>query len=195
MPRATTDVALVTQAQSGDLLAERELVARYRFLVITIINREGFFSRSGTQDDLMQHGYIGLLAAIRTYNLGRGAKFKTYAATCIRNEIVSALRSEHTKKHGALTIAQSLDGMAGDGESIELTDEFAPTPEERMLAAEYAGQLMRFIESELSDLEKEVFIRYARGYSYSEIAHQLGKTPKAVDGTLQRVRKKMTLRG
>jgi len=190
--RTTTDETLALQAQHIDPMAEEELVRRYRFLVLTIINREGFFSTIGTQDDLVQFGYIGLLAAIRTYRPDMGASFRTYASTCIRNEIVSALRSESSKKHGTLTGAYSLDEASDTQDSASLMDTGRPTPEERLLAAEYSRQLATFVSTRLTEREREVFFRHARGYSYSEIALQLDITTKAVDGTMQRVRKKMS---
>jgi len=186
--RHLSNEMLVTRAQKGDELAEQELVARYSFLVATIMNREGFFSQMGTQDDLMQCGYIGLLHAIRKYRPGMGAAFKTYASTCIRNEIVSALRAEQSKKHETLTTASSLD----DEIETVCLDARESTPEERLLAADYSEQLALFMETKLTEREREVLKRHARGYSYSEIALQLGTTPKAVDGAIQRVRKKMT---
>ncbi|MCL2492374.1 MAG: sigma-70 family RNA polymerase sigma factor [Coriobacteriia bacterium] len=191
MARPQTDEALVLRAQRDDMDAEQELVSRYSLLVATIISREGLISRTGTQDDLVQHGYIGLLSAIRTYRLDMGAAFKTYASTCIRNEMISALRSESSKKHGTLTTAASIDDENGTENHQVLSDTAQLTPEERLLALDYSRQLSTFIETKLTEREREVLVRYARGYSYSEIAFQLGITAKAVDGAIQRVRKKM----
>ena len=192
MVRSEHDEALVAQAQHDDLAAEQELVARYSLLVATIISREGLISRTGTRDDLIQHGYIGLLAAIRTYRSDMGASFKTYASTCIRNEMISALRSESSKKHGALTTADSIDDDAHPPCVHDLHDSLQLTPEERLLALDYSKQLSRSIEDKLSVREREVLSRYTRGYTYSEIALQMGITTKAVDGAIQRARKKIT---
>ena len=50
------------------------------------------------------------------------------------------------------------------------------------------------IESELverlSKLEREVYFRYVSGDDYRQIAVKLGKSPKAVDNALQRIRSK-----
>jgi RNA polymerase sporulation-specific sigma factor len=189
--KETVERALVVRAQKGDTIAEAELVAHYRFLVATIISRERFFLQTGTQDDLMQHGFIGLLRAIRSYQYGRNASFKTYASTCIRNEIVSALRSESSKSHGALTTAQSLDDDRMPDLRKDLLDTYRLTPEERLLTLEYSQRLTDFINTKLTGLEREVHIRHAQGYTYGEIALQLDTTTKAVDGTIQRIRKKM----
>ena len=191
MARQDSDEALVARAQRDDEPAERELVARYTFLVATIINREGLFSRAGTHDDLMQFGYIGLLSAIRTYRSGKQTTFRTYASTCIRNEMVSALRSEASIKHGTLTSASSIDADDDTQTQTAVLETTEPTPEEWVLASEYSARLASFIADELTERERAVLKGYARGYSYSEIALQLGITPKAVDGAIQRVRRKM----
>ena len=191
MARAASDERLARLAQAGDEAAEHELAARHRFMVATIINREGFYSHAGSRDDLIQHGFIGLLAAIRSYRPDRNTMFRTYASTCIRNEIIGALRSERAAKNASLTGADSLD-MVDDEGSTQLPDTCEPTPEDRLLSKEYAEQLAIFITTRLTEREREVLAGYARGYSYAEIAHQLSISTKAVDGAIQRVRRKMT---
>ena len=39
-------------------------------------------------DDYLSAGYIGLLQAIRNFDVNRGIAFSTYAVTCIRREII-----------------------------------------------------------------------------------------------------------
>ncbi|MCC8167960.1 MAG: LuxR C-terminal-related transcriptional regulator, partial [Clostridiales bacterium] len=46
---------------------------------------------------------------------------------------------------------------------------------------------------ELSEMEKSVLRRYLNGENYSEIAQVLGKSPKSIDNTLQRIKKKVRL--
>ena len=46
-----------------------------------------------TEDDLLGAGYEALVAAARTYDASREASFKTYATTCIRNAMVTEIRT------------------------------------------------------------------------------------------------------
>ena len=46
------------------------------------------------QDDLISIGTIGLIKAINTFNVGKGARLATYAAKCIDNEILMYFRNQ-----------------------------------------------------------------------------------------------------
>ena len=43
----------------------------------------------------------------------------------------------------------------------------------------------------LSDLEKEVLVRYMEGKSYVEISQEMGRHVKSIDNALQRIKRKL----
>ena len=43
----------------------------------------------------------------------------------------------------------------------------------------------------LSDLEKEVLVRYMEGKSYVEISEEMGRHVKSIDNALQRLNRKL----
>lgn len=180
---------LLRQAQQGVEESERELVIMHAPLVDVIVRRENLYASGHTVDDIMQHGYIGLIKAIRTYQPTHNTHFRTYASTCIRNEIHSLIRSSHTYRRRAMDRYISLEDEV-DGVQIELADE-GPSPEEELLAREYSKRMSDFAEQELSALEHSILTRFAAGYSYEEIAFQLNVSPKSIDNGLQRIRAKM----
>lgn len=180
---------LLEQAQEGVREAERELIITNAPLVDMIVRRENLFASGHTVDDIMQHGYIGLLKAIRTYQPTHNTHFKTYASTCIRNEMLSLVRSSHSQRRRAMDRYISLEDEI-DGVQIELADE-RPSPEEELLAREYSKRMSEFAEQELSALEQSILTRFSAGYSYEEIAFQLNVPPKSIDNGLQRIRAKM----
>ena len=45
--------------------------------------------------------------------------------------------------------------------------------------------------AELTELEKQVLVRFLDGLSYTDIADELGKSVKSVDNAIQRVKKKV----
>ena len=47
------------------------------------------------------------------------------------------------------------------------------------------------MEEELTELEKQVLVRFLDGLSYTDIADELGKSVKSVDNAIQRVKKKV----
>ena len=93
---------LVRIAQGGDeseaMRATEKLLVINRGLVRTIVLR--FRDRGMDIEDLMQIGTIGLLKAVRSFDLERGTCFSTYAVPMIFGEIRRALRDEGPIKVG-----------------------------------------------------------------------------------------------
>ena len=72
-----TDEALCQSAARGNPQAESELTVRYGRLVRACARP--LFLAGGDGEDLIQEGMMGLLTAIRTFDPGRDATFRTYA--------------------------------------------------------------------------------------------------------------------
>ena len=93
---------LIVMAQSDDAaLRERateELVLLNNGLVRTVAMR--FRERGIDLEDLMQIGTIGLIKAVRSFDLDRGTLFSTYAVPMIFGEIRRTLRDEGMIKVG-----------------------------------------------------------------------------------------------
>jgi len=173
------ETARVRRARGGDEAALAALIARFmpvirRMARIAVCPGLDF-------DDAVQEGYIGLFHAVETYEEeGSRASFSTYAAVCIRNAVVAARRTAGRKKHQALSGALPLDEQGT-----------APSPEELAILKEQVREAMKKIDTKLSGFEKEVLLLSLRGQSYTQIAAELAKTPKAVDNALVRVRRKL----
>jgi hypothetical protein len=56
-----------------------------------------YYANCIDQDDLISVGTIGLIKAINTFNIGKGARLATYAARCIDNT-TTAVRPQAAKK-------------------------------------------------------------------------------------------------
>lgn len=176
-------------AVSGESGAEDALARRYVRLVR--ICARPYFLIGGDSEDLLQEGMLGLLMAMREYDPGKGASFHTYAETCIRNRIQSAIRSASRKKHAPLNDGVSLDYVLSD-ESQSLGDQFiSRSPEEQVLARETEKELISASAERLSDLEARILSLYLDGLSYQEMAAETGRDTKAIDNAVQRIRKKL----
>ena len=77
--------------KDGDLKARNVLIERNLRLVAHIVKK--YYTAYKDQDDLISIGTIGLIKAIDTYNTDNGARFATYACTCVKNEILMYFRS------------------------------------------------------------------------------------------------------
>lgn len=83
--------------QQGDEEARVILIEHNLRLVAHVIKKFDFVGEE--QDDLISIGTIGLIKAITTYKQGKGTKLATYAAKCIENEILMALRAAKKLKN------------------------------------------------------------------------------------------------
>ena len=86
-----SDEVLCAQVASGDRIAEEMLAMRYTRLVR--VCARPYFLAGGDSEDLIQEGMVGLLFAIREFRLDRGVSFRTFAETCIRNRLLSAIKA------------------------------------------------------------------------------------------------------
>ena len=86
---------LVQKYRSGDRSARDELINHNMRLVVHIAKK---YSQGADVEELVSIGAIGLIKAVENYTPGRGTHLATFAAKCIENEILMALRK--TKKFG-----------------------------------------------------------------------------------------------
>lgn len=136
-------------------------------------------------DDLVQEGMIGFLSALNSYREGSGARFATYANTCMLNSMRSAVRAAVRDKRTAQG-----GTVLWEGEAQQVTDP-VPGPEDSAIAAEGVRKIKDIIDHKLTGLERNVVLLYLSGYGYHEIARQLQVNDKTVDNALMRVRRKL----
>ncbi len=82
--------ALLRKAQNGDQAAMDALVTGNLRLVLSVIQR--FAGRGESMEDLFQVGCVGLIKAIRNFDVSLGLRFSTYGVPMISGEIRRFLR-------------------------------------------------------------------------------------------------------
>ncbi|MBQ6846091.1 MAG: sigma-70 family RNA polymerase sigma factor [Oscillospiraceae bacterium] len=87
---------LFLAAQAGDNDACEKLIQKNAALVCSIVKR--FLGRNVDYDDLYQLGCLGLLKAIRSFDVSLGNQFSTYAVPKISGEIRRFLRDDGSVK-------------------------------------------------------------------------------------------------
>lgn len=146
----------------------------------------------GETDDLIQEGMIGLFKAIRDYQ-PKDAAFYHFAKLCIERQMYTAVEASRRKKHAPLNSYVSLyDDFGGDGAVLAdvLSGGADENPEHLLIDREGARQKLMALAQTLSKMEKQVFDYMLEGLNYRQIADQMGKSPKAVDNAIQRMKKK-----
>ena len=170
-----SDEELAVSAKT-DKTAVTELIARYICSVEFLANKYC----PAAADDLMQEGFMGLLKAVKTYDPQKNIKFVTYAAVCIKNKMLSAI-----KKNSMIT----------DIPEEKIEDKFLHDPEEIpeniVIQNERMSEIYEKISSALSEQEWQVFQLFLTGMSYNQMALNLGVSVKTVDNAMQRVRRKL----
>ena len=78
--------------EGGDESARQKLISHNLRLVSHIVRK--YYSGSKSSEDLVSVGVIGLVKAVDSFRISAGAKFATYAAKCIQNEILMYFRSQ-----------------------------------------------------------------------------------------------------
>ncbi len=110
--------ALFELAREGDEEARQKLILHNLRLVSHMVRK--YYSTAKNQEDLVSIGTIGLIKAVDSFNIRNGAKFATYAAKCIQNEILMFFRSQK-KLTSEVSIHETID-VDRDGNPLTYID-------------------------------------------------------------------------
>ncbi|MBO5046481.1 MAG: RNA polymerase sporulation sigma factor SigK [Clostridia bacterium] len=132
-------------AKGGDKRAKDLLIKHNMRLVAHIVKK---YSGAADTDDMISVGSIGLIKAINTFEVGRGARLATYTARCIENEILMLIRAG--KKHRNTVSLSDPVGTDKEGNELTLMD----------LLAEKEDVVFGSVEQKIV---QEKFVRQIRG--------------------------------
>lgn len=105
-------------AADGDEDARGKLILHNLRLVSHIVRK--YYSGAKSPEDLVSIGTIGLVKAVDTFNVKNGARFATYAAKCIQNEILMHFRAQK-KLSAEISINETID-VDRDGNPLSYID-------------------------------------------------------------------------
>ena len=128
--------------KNGDNEAKNILIERNLRLVAHIVKK--YSERCAETDDLISIGTIGLIKAITTFDMDKGARLATYAAKCIDNEILMHFRAE--KKRSADVSLQEPIGRDKDGNEVSLIDKLYDEDENVFDKVDLKMQVKRLYE-------------------------------------------------
>ena len=83
--------------------------------------------------------------------------------------------------------------MGEEGKSLAetLPTDSMDNPEQLVIAQENLAQFWEELKGRLSPMEREVLDAYLSGQNYRQIADEMGKSPKAIDNALSRIKAKI----
>ena len=173
---------IIQQAKNGDEQAIEQIVSQYKGLVRSYANK--FFLVGGDKDDLLQEGMLGLFYAITNYDETKGS-FPSFVKLCVLRQILDAVRSDSGVRNKPLSNSVDINAIKDYADGS--------TPLETLIEKEYFAKIMDLIATILTPVERQVLTLFAEGFSYDEIMSKTGKSYKAIDGALQRARKKLQI--
>lgn len=190
-----TDEQLLCDYKNGNQEIMDYLMVKYKSMVRK--KARAMYLLGGENEDLIQEGMIGLIKAVRDFDVTQKASFSSFAELCVSRQMYSAIEASNRKKHLPLNSYVSLyedSEEVGEGRSLPLIDTIESSkendPEVLYFGKEYTEAFAEQLKELLSPLENHVLYLHLMGTDYRTIAELLGKSPKSVDNALQRIKTK-----
>ena len=188
-----SDEDVIKLIRSGDKNALDYIMNKYTNVVNIKVSK--YFIIGAEKEDIVQEGLIGLYKAVKSFDMEKDNSFKTFANLCIERQLITAIKTSNRQKHMPLNSYLSLNMSAyEDEESDTVIDVFDSNsiedPLDTITKKEYYIEIENAIDKSLSNFEKKVLNRFAKGESYVQIADKLNTPVKSVDNAIQRIRKK-----
>ena len=177
---------LVVQSKAGDEEATELIFEACRDMLKSKANL--YFMVGADRDDVLQEGMIGLMYAIRNYDVNAGASFKTFAELCVKRRIINAVKMAGRKKHTPLNESISINEEP-DEEGVDIGG--GVNPEEVVLYADLMDYIDKNAHKIFSGMEREVWDIYIAGNNAARIAEMLDRPQKTVENALTRIRGKI----
>ena len=190
-----TDEQLLCDYKNGNQEIMDYLMVKYKFMVRK--KARAMYLLGGENEDLIQEGMIGLIKAVRDFDVTQKTSFSSFAELCVSRQMYSAIEASNRKKHLPLNSYISLyedSEQEGEGRSLPLIDTIESSkendPEVLYFGKEYTEAFAEQLKELLSPLENHVLYLHLMGTDYRTIAELLGKSPTSVDNALQRIKTK-----
>ena len=157
---------LAIRYQGGDRSAMSELYTRYFDEVFG-------YARVALRDaheaeDVTQQVFANAFQGLQRYEIRAGAPFRSWLFGIARNAVIDAMRA---RQRFSVLDPVALDEIRDGGDDSEVTSKLSWLSD---------GDLFVFVERLPEAQRQAVVLRYLLDMGTDEIAHALGKTPKAV---------------
>ncbi len=186
---------LLDRLRAGDESVRKLLIEHNLRLVVYIAKK---FSNTGIDiEDLISIGTIGLIKAVRTFDVNKNIKLATYASRCIENEILMYLR-KNNKKRSEISFDDPLN-IDWDGNKLRLAD-ILGTDEDiiyKNIEGKVDRNLLKIAMESLTPREKKILIiRYGlvksgRTKTQKDVAEILGISQSYISRLEKRIIKKL----
>ncbi len=170
-----TDEQLLCDYKNGNQEIMDYLMVKYKSMVRK--KARAMYLLGGENEDLIQEGMIGLIKAVRDFDVTQKTSFSSFAELCVSRQMYSAIEASNRKKHLPLNSYVSLyedSEQVGEGRSLPLIDTIESSkendPEVLYFGKEYTEAFAEQLKELLSPLENHVLYLHLMGTDYRTIA-------------------------
>ena len=166
---------------------------KYKYIIDVLLSKykRVFYALNIDVEDVRQEANLAFSYAIYNYDEKKDASLNTFITLCVDRKIKSVIKKYETVKSKVFSETISYDNTTNNIslENIIGDDTYEPLKKlENIDTIEYIDNSVKKI---LSKGELEVYYLMKDGINYKEIADILGKSPKQIDNTIQRIRYKL----
>lgn len=184
---------LVELAKRGDENAMEALIKKYMWLPRSIARK--YFLSSGSYDDLLQEGLIGLFKGIHDFDPEINGNLTGFLSMCIGSEIKDAVRRSTRKKQKLLSDASPIDDFDRNILSgyidKNVQSEYIYDPVHNYIEREGVENFYKKLENLFEPSKIEILKYYLDGYTYVEISDITDNNVKKIDNILTQIKKKI----
>jgi RNA polymerase sporulation-specific sigma factor len=189
------DYELLSYVSENNEEANEIIFEKYKPYIVDRANKLYVYCKNcGVEvNDLIQEGMVGLNNAIKTFNEVYDTLFYTYASKCINSRIISYIVKSGRLKNKILNESIFLelnDSDKSNGFGRDLADN-SYNPEEILINEESKNEILKIINEQLNDFERDVIYLKINGFKYKEIADMMGRDVKYIDNCIQRIKNKI----
>lgn len=175
LPPPLSDKELKKLTESDFSQEDRKLLIEHNLRLVIYIAKK-FTNTEFPMDELIASGNLGLVKAAQTFDPKKKIMFSTYAARCIKNEMLMCLRYDQKWKQ----LSYFEDALSVDNEGHTLTlsdvcqDEKAQVLFESCEDRTLLSKILTFVLNHLSSREQLIFLYHLAEKSQRDIEKILG---------------------
>jgi len=169
------------------------LYDKYKYIIDVLLSKykRVFYALNIDIEDVRQEANLAFSYAIYNYDEKKDASLNTFITLCVDRRIRTIIKKNETIKSKVFSETISYDNTTSSVSLENIIGDDTYEPLKKIENIDTIKYIEDNVKNILSSGELEVYNLLKEGISYKEIADILGKTPKQIDNTIQRIRVKL----
>lgn len=190
-----SDIELTEMVQENNEDAKDLIYDKYNYIIDIILAKykKTFLVLDMDLNEVRQDALLAFTDALIKYSSDKATSLATFISLVVERKVQNAIRKAETFKNKKHKETYSLDYEyeAFNKPLKEIIGDSSADPLVKIESQERYLELIAKIKKALSPLEYEVYELLINEFNYVDIAKILGKEPKQIDNTIQRIRSKI----